>query len=40
MTTTATRPADSRRRPFRTNRPVNWRRTIAWVLLAVAMSRR
>ncbi|WP_120522201.1 carbohydrate ABC transporter permease [Arthrobacter celericrescens] len=43
MTTTATRPADNRRRPFLNrpsarNRPFNWRRTIAWVLLGVAIA--
>ncbi|NYD77262.1 carbohydrate ABC transporter permease [Arthrobacter cupressi] len=43
MTTTATRPADNRRRPFTGNRstgnrPFNWRRAIAWVLLGVAIA--
>ncbi|MGW9414773.1 carbohydrate ABC transporter permease [Arthrobacter cupressi] len=43
MTTTATRPADNRRRPFAGNRstgsrPFNWRRAIAWVLLGVAIA--
>ncbi|OFI37193.1 sugar ABC transporter permease [Arthrobacter sp. SW1] len=36
MTTIDTRPADSRRRPQK--KPFNWRRTIAWVLLAVAIA--